>query len=182
MFHVKQTLETMINTRNLGSIKIFFQLAVLSLVLLCCSSIPQGNYFIDDYLVVPTQASNSAGSKNLNVFVFENDLSTPPIELYLANRFALDNYQTREFWVETSTKDRLFVKLLDKSETEKYLDLSQYAANIQETKGNRDLSQCKYLAFAVTDERGDDALRNNSLYYQIATHYLKKLKDDYLRK
>jgi|SRR5690554_4717561 len=150
--------------------------------LLNCGSIQQGGYIIDDYLIVPTEATHTIGTKNLNVFVFENNLSTPPIELFLAEKYTLETYQTREFWVTTPTKERLYIKLLDRAETEKFLDLSQYGSRIQENRGNRDITQSKFLALSVTDENGDDCLSNNSLFYNITTQYLKKLKDEYLRK
>ncbi|MGE4347855.1 MAG: hypothetical protein AB7D46_10635 [Flavobacteriaceae bacterium] len=160
--------------------KLFF--ICFSFFLLNCGSIQQGGYIIDDYLIVPTEATNTIGTKNLNVFVFENDLTTPPIELFLAEKFQLETYQTREFWVTTPTKDRLYIKILERDEIEKFLDLSQYAARIQETKGNRDIRQSKYLALSVTDENGEDCLSEKSLFYNIATQYLKNLKDEYLRK
>jgi len=152
------------------------------LLFLRCSNVRQIAYIIDDYLIVPTEATNTIGTKNLCVFVFENDLTTPPIELFLSEKYNLPSYQTREFWITTSTKDRLYIKVLDRSETEKFLDLSQYGIKKQETKGNRDLSQSKYLAISVADENGKDCLSEKSLFYNIATQYLKNLKDDYLRK
>src|SRR5690554_361798 len=150
--------------------------------LLNCGSVQQGGYIIDDYLIVPTEATNNIGTKNLNVFVFENDLTTPPIELFLTEKYKLQTYQTREFWVTTDTKERLYIKVLERPEIENFLDLSQYGARIQETKGNRDIRQSKYLAFSVTDENGEDCLSEKSLFYNIATQYLKKLKDEYLHK
>lgn len=152
------------------------------LFFISCGSVQQGGYIIDDYLIVPTEATNNIGTKNLNVFVFENDLTTPPIEYFLTEKYELPSYQTREFWINTPTKDRLYFKVLDKDETEKFLDLSQYGARIQETKGNRDISQSKYLAFSLTDENGEDCLSEKSLFYNIAIQYLKNLKEEYLRK
>jgi len=150
--------------------------------LLNCGSIQQGGYIIDDYLIVPTEATNTIGTKNLNVFVFENDLTTPPIEFFLAEKYTLPTYQTREFWVTTDTKERLYIKVLERPEIEKFLDLSQYGARVQETKGNRDITQSKFLALSVTDENGQDCLSEKSLFYNVATKYLKNLKDEYLRK
>jgi len=149
---------------------------------LCCSNVRQTSYIIDDYLIVPTQAVNIIGTKNINVFVFENDLTTPPIELFLSEKYNLPGYQTRGFWVTTNTKDRLYIKVLDRNETEVFLDLSQYGAETQETKGNRDLLQSKYLAISVADQNGEDCLSEKSLFYNIATQYLKNLKNEYLRK
>src|SRR5690554_1628427 len=160
--------------------KVYFLFSILCF--LSCGSIQQGGYIIDDYLIVPTEATNNIGTKKLNVFVFENDLTTPPIELFLAEKFQLETYQTREFWVTTPTKDQLYIKVLERDEIEKFLDLSQYGARIQETKGNRDIRQSKYLALSVTDENGEDCLSEKSLFYNIATQYLKNLKDEYLRK
>jgi len=163
-------------------LKIFVFLCFCLLLFLYCTSLRQTSYIIDDYLIVSTEATNIIGTKNLCVFVFENDLTTPPIELFLSERYNLPSYPAREFWITTSTKDRLYIKVLDRSETEKFLDLSQYGAKIQETKGNRDLSQSKYLAISVADENGEDCLSEKSLFYNIATQYLKNLKYDYLRK
>jgi len=160
--------------------KVYFLFSILCF--LSCGSIQQGGYIIDDYLIVPTEATNNIGTKKLNVFVFENDLTTPPIELFLAEKFQLETYQTREFWVTTPTKDRLYINVLERDEIEKFLDLSQYGARIQETKGNRDIRQSKYLAFSVTDENGEDCLSEKSLFYNVATKYLRNLKDEYLRK
>src|SRR5690554_2087217 len=160
--------------------KLFFLFSFF--LLISCGTLQQGGYIIDDFLIVPTEATNNISTKNLNVFVFENDLTTPPIELFLAEKYNLDQYLVREFWVTTPTKDRLYIKLLDRDETEKFLDLSQYAARNQETKGNRDIRQSKYLAISVADEHGQDCLSEKSLFYNVATQYLKKLKDEYLRK
>lgn len=159
--------------------KLFFLFSFI--LFLSCGSLQQGGYIIDDFLIVPTEATNNIGTKNLNVFVFENDLTTPPIELFLAEKYKLETYQTREFWVEEN-KDRFYIKVLDRHETEKYLDLSQYGAQIQETKGNRDINQSKFLAISITDESGTDCLSPKSLYYNIAVKFLEKLKKEYLRK
>lgn len=162
--------------------KQFFYFLLFPLWGLGGCGVQQGGYIIDDYLIVPTEATNTVGTKNLNVFVFENDLTTPPIEYFLTEKYTLASYQTREFWITTPTKDRLYFKVLDKDETQKFLDLSQYGARIQETKGNRDISQSKYLAFSLTDENGEDCLSEKSLFYNIAIQYLKNLKEEYLRK
>jgi len=148
----------------------------------CCFGIRQTTYIIEDYLIVPTEATNTIGTKNIYVFVFENDLTTPPIELFMSEKYNLQSYPAQEFWIITSTKDRLYIKVLDRSETENFLDLSQYGAKIQETKGNRDLLQSKYLAISVADENGEDCLSEKSLFYNIVTQYLKNIKDEYLRK
>src|SRR5690606_5758707 len=97
-----------------------------------CGYLPRGCFSTGDLLIVPSEASNNISTKKLNLFVFENDLTTPPIEYFLTEKFTLENYQTREFWVTTDTKDRLYIKFLDKEETEKFLDLSQYGARVQE--------------------------------------------------
>jgi hypothetical protein len=159
--------------------KLFFLFSFI--LFLSCGNLQQGGYIIDDFLIVPTEATNNIGTKNLNVFVFENDLTTPPIELFLAEKYKLETYQTREFWVEEN-KDRFYIKVLDRHETEKYLDLSQYGAQIQETKGNRDINQSKFLAISIIDESGADCLSQKSLYYNIAVKFLQKLKKEYLRK
>lgn len=159
--------------------KLFFLYSFL--LLLSCGNLQQGGYIIDDYLIVPTEATNNIGTKNLNVFVFENDLTTPPIELFVAEKYKLETYQTREFWVEEN-KDRFYIKVLDRHETERYLDLSQYGAQIQETKGNKDINQSKFLAISISDESGADCLSQKSLYYNIAVKFLQKLKKEYLRK
>jgi hypothetical protein len=159
--------------------KIYFLFSILCF--LSCGNLQQGGYIIDDFLIVPTEATNNIGTKNLNVFVFENDLTTPPIELFLAEKYKLETYQTREFWVEDN-KERFYIKVLDRHETERYLDLSQYGAQNQETKGNRDINQSKFLAISITDESGADCLSQKSLYYNIAVKFLQKLKKEYLRK
>lgn len=159
--------------------KIFFICSFF--LFLSCGNLQQGGYIIDDFLIVPTEATNNIGTKNLNVFVFENDLTTPPIELFLAEKYKLETYQTREFWVEDN-KERFYIKVLDRHETERYLDLSQYGAQNQETKGNRDINQSKFLAISITDESGTDCLSQKSLYYNIAVEFLQKLKKEYLRK
>jgi hypothetical protein len=159
--------------------KIYFLFSILCF--LSCGNLQQGGYIIDDFLIVPTEATNNIGTKDLNVFVFENDLTTPPIELFLAEKYKLETYQTREFWVEDN-KERFYIKVLDRHETERYLDLSQYGAQNQETKGNRDINQSKFLAISITDESGADCLSQKSLYYNIAVKFLQKLKKEYLRK
>jgi len=158
-------------------LKSFVLFSFCLLLFLRCTSIRQTRYIIDDYLIVPTEITNTIGAKNLNVFVFENDLTTPPIELFLSEKYNLPSYQTREFRITTNTKDRFYIKILDRNETEKFLDLAQYGAKTQETKGSKDITQSKYLAIAITDENGEDCLSEKSLFYNIATLYLKNLKD-----
>src|SRR5690554_3753360 len=158
-----------------------FVLYSLFFFLMSCGSIQQGGYIIDDFLIVPTEATNSIGTKNLNLFVFENDLTTPPIEFFLTEKFQLETYQTREFWVTTPSKNRFYFQLFERDQMHKLLDWSQYAAQIHETKGNRDIIQSKYLALSLTDESGEDCLSERSLFYNRARQYLRSLKAESLR-
>src|SRR5690606_4353383 len=159
--------------------KLFFLFSFF--LLLSCGTLQQGGYIIDDFLIVPTEATNNIGTKHLNVFVFENDLITPQIEWLLAEKYKLETYQIRKSRVEDN-KELFYIKVLDRHETERYLDVSQYGAQNQETKGNRDINQSKFLAISITDESGTDCLSQKSLYYNIAVKFLQKLKKEYLRK
>src|SRR5690606_17865495 len=97
--------------------KIYFLFSILCF--LSCGNLQQGGYIIDDFLIVPTEATNNIGTKNLNVFVFENDLATPPIELFLAEKYKLETYQTRGFGVGV-TKERFHLKVYGQSEIERH--------------------------------------------------------------
>jgi len=169
MFHVEPIRSSLMNTRNLAALGIFF-------VLFGCG-ISKVSESIPDYIVRPN-GKEIIGNKGLSAFIFENNPTIIPIEQYLSIKFKTDNYTAKEFWIVIDkSKYKLFV--YDYDEFEKYFGSSNYAVVNEFPDVVKKGDQRKFIAISMVNFYNEDCLSENSLYRNIAVNYLKKLKDEY---
>ena len=169
MFHVERMLTS---PRNGGIIL----LISLFLIVNSCG-ISRQSTIIPDYILV-SNGKEILGNKNLTAFIFENNLRKLPIEQYLSAKFKTDNYSENEFWV-TIDKDKFKIIIYDYSEFEKYFNSSNYAVKNEEPDNVKSGDKRKFIAISMINSFNEDCLLNGSLYQNIATKYLKNLKDEY---
>lgn len=169
-FHVEQIIKTPVIKR------IFFFLMVF-LVLQSCIGAKAG-YQIDDYYV-SENGKEILGTKPLNAFIFENNLKNLPFEQFLAVKYKLDSYLTRDFWV-TIDKNRYKILVYDFAEFDKYFGTSNFAAVNQENIANIVGGQPKFIAISMITDSNQDCLSDKSIFQNMAINYLKKLKDEYI--
>lgn len=170
MFHVERSLQK----RSMkGTIVILF----LFFVIYGCG-ISRVTTVISDYILIPSNGKNVIGRENLTAFLFENNLKNLSIEQFLLDKFKFDNYQTREFWV-TIDGTQFYIMVYDKSETEKYFDLSVFSLKNVEPDTVRIEGQSQFIAISVINAYNEDCLADDSLYQNVVVNYLKKLKDEY---
>ena len=169
MFHVERRRRGLINTGLIALLAIF-------LMLISCRGTVQ-RVTIPDYLVVPN-GKEALGTKPLNAFIFENIQDKVTFMNFVMKKFALNNYRDTDFWV---TIDGAKYKLMiyDNSELEKYFVVSDFIiTNLKPQTIDTDTP--KFIAISMISESNDDCLSPESLYYNLATKYLKNLKDEYL--
>jgi hypothetical protein len=132
---------------------------------------------IPDYILV-SNGMEIIGNKGLTAFIFENNLTKVPIEQYLSAKFKTDNYASKEFWV-TIEKDRYKIIIYDYSEFEKYFNSANYSVIHEEPEIAKKGDQRKFIAISMINSYNEDCLAEGSLFQNIATKYLKNLKDEY---
>lgn len=169
-FHVEQITKTPVIKR------IFFSLMIF-LVLQSCIGAKAG-YQIDDYYV-SENGKEILGTKPLNAFIFENNLKNLPFEQFLAVKYKLDSYLTRDFWV-TIDKNRYKILVYDFAEFDKYFGTANFAAVNQENIANIVGGQPKFIAISMITDSNEDCLSDKSIFKNMAINYLKKLKDEYI--
>ncbi len=169
-FHVEQITKTPVIKR------IFFFLMIF-LVLQSCIGAKAG-YQIDDYYV-SENGKEILGTKPLNAFIFENNLKNLPFEQFLAVKYKLDSYLTRDFWV-TIDKNRYKILVYDFAEFDKYFGTANFAAVNQENIANIVGGQPKFIAISMITDSNEDCLSDKSIFQNMAINYLKKLKDEYI--
>ncbi len=135
-------------------------------------------YQIDDYYIAEN-GKEILGTKPLNAFVFENNLRNVPFQQFLAVKYQLNNFFANEFWI-TINETRFKLIVYEHNEFEKYFGYNNFAAINKENVANVVGNQPPFLAVSMVSDHNEDCLNPNSLYYQIATQYLKNLKDEYL--
>jgi len=169
MFHVERLTQILIPK----GIAIFF---VIYLALNSCISSRQ-TIQINDYLLVPN-GKEVVGTKQLTAFIFENNLTKPPIERYLSDKFQSDNYSQKEYWV-TIEKDKYKIIIYDNAEFEKYFVSANYSVinALPENANNGDSR--KFIAVSMINAYNEDCLSDNSIFQNIAVKYLKQLKDEF---
>jgi hypothetical protein len=150
----------------------------LLLIFISCG-ISRQRIEIPDCLIVPN-GKEIVGNKNLNAFVFENNLKNIPFQQYITTRFKSNNYLEKEIWI-TIEKDKFKLIFYDNDEFEKYIGTSNYTALNQETEANKTGNNAKFIAISMINAQNEDCLIEDSLYQNIAISYLKKLKDDYIK-
>lgn len=170
MFHV----ERISKNRTIRGILMVF---LMILFLQSCVGAKVG-YQIDDYYIAPN-GKEILGTKPLNAFIFENNVTNLPFEQFVAVKFNLNNLLSREFWV---TIDGAKYKLIiyENSEFDKYFGFSNFAAVDQENLANIVGGQPKFIAISMVNEFNEDCLSDKSMLQNVSTIYLKNLKDEYI--
>ena len=170
MFHVERTLLKLMYKGKLFMFLFF-------LIVSSCG-IARQKYVIDDYTIVPN-AKEILGNKGLSAFVFENNKKLLPFQQFLTNKFKLDSYQEKEFWV-TIDGDKYKIILYDNDELEKYINTSDFTVANQNPEVVNVGSTADFIALSMISSRNEDFLSEGSVYENIAVKYLKQLKDEYL--
>jgi len=170
MFHVERNCLTLMYKGRLPIFLLFF-------IVLSCG-IARQKYVIEDYTIVPN-AKEILGNKGLNAFVFENNKKLIPFQHFLTNKFKLDSYQQKEFWV-TVEGDKYKIILYDNDELEKYINTSDFTIANQNPDVVNIGSAADFIALSMINFKNEDCLAEGSLYENIAVKYLKQLKDEFL--
>lgn len=170
MFHVERFRRSLMNTA-ISAVFLFFFIASG-----CRGTIQRTT--IPDYLVLPN-GKEVLGKKGLHAFIFENIQNKITFQTFVMNKFALNNYRETDFWV---TIDGAKYKLLiyDNSELEKYFTVSDFIVTNLKPE-SLDTDSPKFIAISMISATNDDCLDEKTLYYNIATNYLKNLKDEYYK-
>lgn len=171
MFHVERITQNRI-------IKGITSILLIIFILQSCIGAKAG-YQIDDYYIAEN-GKEILGTKPLNAFIFENNVTNLPFEQFLAIKYKLDNYLTREFWI-TIDGARYKMIVYENSEFDKYFGISNFAAKNQENIANIVGGQPKFIAISMISEFNEDCLSNKSILQNMATTYLKNLKDEYIQ-
>jgi hypothetical protein len=134
---------------------------------------------IPDYIIL-RNGKEIPGNKGLNAFLFENTQNNFYFQKFLTAKFNLDNLQQKDFWV---TIDGMKYKMLvyDNAELEKYFQVSDFIVTNQQPEIEETASRPKFIAISMISSTNEDCLAENSLLRNIATKFLKNLKDDYLK-
>ena len=170
MFHVELRRINRIFKTTTAILLLFF-------VLQSCVVAKPG-YQIDDYYV-SENGKEILGTKPLNAFIFENNLKNLPFEQFLAVKYKLESYLTRDFWV-TIDKNRYKILVYDFAEFDKYFGTANFAAVDQENIANIVGGQPKFIAISMITDSNEDCLSDKSIFQNMAINYLKKLKDEYI--
>lgn len=169
-FHVEQIAKSPVIKRIL-----FFLMTFL--MLQSCIGAKAG-YQIDDYYV-SENGKEVLGTKPLNAFIFENNLKNLPFEQFLAVKYKLDSYLTRDFWI-TIDNNRYKLLIYDYAEFDKYFGTANFAAVDQENIANIVGGQSKFIAISIINDANEDCLSDKSIFQNMAINYLKKLKGEYI--
>lgn len=170
MFHVERTTQNRI-------IKGIISILLIIFILQSCVGARTG-YMINDYYI-SENGKEVLGTKPLNAFIFENNLTNLPFEQFLAVKYKLDNYLSREFWI-TIDDNRYKLIIYENSEFDKFFGYSNFAAVNQENIANIVGGQPKFIAISVINEFNEDCLSEKSIFRNITATYLKNLKDEYI--
>ena len=171
MFHVERITQNRI-------IKGITSILLIIFILQSCIGAKAG-YQIEDYYIAEN-GKEILGTKPLNAFIFENNVTNLPFEQFLAIKYKLDNYLTREFWINIDGA-RYKMIVYENSEFDKYFGISNFAAKNQENIANIVGGQPKFIAISMISEFNEDCLSNKSILQNMATTYLKNLKDEYIQ-
>lgn len=152
-------------------------LLLLFFIVVGCG-ITKQKYIIEDYTIVPN-AKEILGNKGLNAFVFENNKKILPFQHFLTNKFKLDSYQQKEFWV-TIEGNKYKIILYDNDELEKYINTYDFALANQNPDVVNVGSTADFIALSMISSSNEDCLAEGSLYENTAIEYLKQLKDEFL--
>lgn len=170
MFHVKRI-------RQNHTVRGIFAILLIVFILQSCVGAKAG-YQIDDFYI-SENGKETIGTKPLNAFIFENNVTNLPFEQFLAVKYKLNNLLSREFWITIDgSKYKLFI--YDNAEFDKYFGFSNFAAVDQENIANIIGGQPKFIAISMVNEFNEDCLSDKSMLQNVSTIYLKNLKDEYI--
>ena len=158
---------------NTGKIAILFLFFILSG---CRGTIQRTT--IPDYLVL-ANGKEALGTKPLNAFIFENIQNKTTFMNFVMRKYELNNYKQTDFWV-TIDGAKFQVLIYDNSELEKYFVVSDFIITNLKPE-TIDTDSPKFIAVSMISAANEDCLDSESLYYNLATNYLKSLKDEYLK-
>jgi len=170
MFHVKPSVKNRIVK---GIVPIFLMIFLLQS---CVGA--RTAFQIDDYYIAPN-GIQILGTKPLNAFIFENNLTNLPFEQFLAAKYNLNNLLSREFWI-TIDGSKYKLIIYENSEFDKYFGYANFAAMNQENLANTVGGQPKFIAISMVNEFNEDCLSDKSILQNVSTIYLKNLKDEYI--
>jgi len=170
MFHVERI------TQN-PAIKGIIAILLMVFILQGCIGAKVG-YQIDDYYV-SENGKEILGTKPLNAFIFENNLKNLPFEQFLAVKYKLDSYLTRDFWI-TIDNNRYKLLVYDYLEFDKYFGTANFAVVNQENIANIVGGQPKFIAISMINESNEDCLSSKSIFQNLAINYLRDLKNEYI--
>lgn len=171
MFHVERLPKKRILVSVLATI--------IALFVMNSCGISKTGYQIEDYYIAEN-GKEMLNTKPLNAFLFENNLRNIPFQQFLALKYKLDNVQAQEIWV-TIDENRYKMIIYENSEFDKYFGFGNFSPINSENIANIVGNQPKFIAISMINNRNEDCLKPNSLFYQICTNYLKNLKDEYIR-
>lgn len=171
MFHVERMTQNRI-------IKGIVSILLIIFILQSCVGAKAG-YQIDDYYIAEN-GKEILGTKPLNAFIFENNVTNLPFEQFLAIKYKLNNFLSREFWI-TIDGSKYKMIVYENSEFDKFFGFSNFAAKNQENIANIVGGQPKFIAISMINEFNEDCLSNKSILQNRITTYLKDLKDEYIQ-
>lgn len=169
MFHVERKVKGLVNK---GA-----ELVIVLLMSLASCVGARQTVQISDFILVPN-GKRILDNEGLTAFIFENNQAKIPIEQYLSAKFKSDNYTEKEFWV-TIARDKYKIIVYDNSEFEKYFNSANYAAMNLETNALRNGDVRKFIAISMINAYNKDCLADKSLFQNIATNYLRGLKNEF---
>jgi len=168
MFHVERILRNPMYKR-IASLLLMF-------VLVISCGISRQRTSIPDYLILQNGKS-VIGNKDLNTFIFENPQKDVTFQSFLMKKFNLNSIIEYDFWI-TISGEKYKMLLYDNSELEKYFTVSDFIV-LNQNPVTIDSDYPKFIAVSMISATNDDCLSEQSLFYNIATNYLKDLKDEY---
>lgn len=171
MFHVERMTQNRI-------IKGIVSILLIIFILQSCVGAKAG-YQIEDYYIAEN-GKEILGTKPLNAFIFENNVTNLPFEQFLAVKYKLNNYLSREFWI-TIDGNKYKMIIYENSEFDKFFGISNFAVKNQENIANIVGGQPKFIAISMINEFNEDCLSDKSIFQNRITTYLKNLKDEYIQ-
>ena len=170
LFHVERIIKALFY-------KGFLVFIVVALFLSSCIK-PQHTIEIQDYTLLSNGKPIVGNTTGLTAFMFENNPRKIPFNQFVVDKYQLGSYNDVEYFVDIDGA-RFKVYLYENAELEKYFVLSDFMVTKQENEANIKGSTVMFIGLSMTDANNNDCLADNSLYRNIATNYLKKLKDEF---
>lgn len=169
MFHVERIA---LNRFVKGIISIFLMIFVFTSCF-TVKKIPE----IADYHILNAEDPKELKKEVSAVFMFENKKSKRLFQDFLREKLNM-KYENINFIVKIQN-EKFVISVLDKMETEKIITLQDYIFNNPDKDFLKNGEQKMYVAISVIDKKGNDCLKNNSIYQNLVINYLKELKLEY---